>query len=398
MLPGPDSSKARPKSDRRLLTPSAMFDTIPYPHNRTVSKAATIQHHDNMSQRRAPESDIFLRVTRDKQQWVELSRRPGATFFHSWEWNSWVAPLIGSRFIPLVVHAGREPIGIAPLMLRRRAGFVLANIVPFSFLGPVVPQEQLVPTCSALRTWAARRQIGHLRVCLHSDLSETTGLLAAAGLKEEPYVTYAIDLDVDSEDAVFESFGRDARSAVRRSIRHNVEIRESSPHELEELLPAVVEAALGERTKYVHRVGARLAESSPPFPLRASTATADGRALGVLLAVGGPDVIGWIGGVEKASQYTQANSALVWDQIRWAYGQGARRLDMLGAPDPNIAGYKMKYRPTLLRHAQGTWKSPAFSAAQRLREWRSRRRAEHDRDEASDPRDPANPAKMTGSK
>src|SRR4051812_45072851 len=96
---------------------------------------------------------LSLRVSNDRAEWISSAEGLPSTFFHSWEWLSWVAPLVDCEFVPLVVDRGSTTVGIAPILLRRRFGAYTANIVPFWFLGPIVPKDLLSETFALLKRW-----------------------------------------------------------------------------------------------------------------------------------------------------------------------------------------------------------------------------------------------------
>lgn len=309
---------------------------------------------------------LALRVV-DRSEWHRHERSPGATAFSGWDWLSWVAPLLGCRFVPLALHDGCTSVGLAPMLLRRRLVVGTANVVPFP-VGPVVPPEHLSETARLLRRWAARQRVLSFDLAVHPTGDPVPGSFTAAGLTEGTDEACLVDLQGRCLDDVWRALGGDARTAVRRSGRRGVTVRASTPDELVELLPRIHEEALGRDAGYPRRIGAALAEDEAPFPVRCATAVLEGRPVGVSVAVGGANAAGWLGGVLREHQHTSANAALVWDAIRWAHAEGCCWLDMLGAPDPGIAAYKRKFRPRVLRHPVGSWRAPGFETARRAQQ------------------------------
>jgi len=321
----------------------------------------------NVLQSRVDTRSLSFRVAAGHEEWTGHENGPGATVFHSWRWLSWVAPLLDCRFVPLLVERNGEPVGIAPMLLRRRAAWYTANLVPFPFLGPVVPADLLAETLSMLQGWTRRHRVGSIELAVHPE-ALAPGLPLPQTLwpaRLEP--TYVIDLAGKSLDQVFASFHGDARSAVRRSLKRGVTVRTATAEEIRTLLPAVHEQSLDAHKPYVHQLADSLARGEQPFPVRCATALVDGRPVGLSIAVRGANAMGWLGGVFREDQHTQANAALVWDAIQWAHGEGCAWLDMGGAPDPGIAAYKRKFRPRVEEHLLVTWQSPTFTGLQRLR-------------------------------
>ncbi len=309
---------------------------------------------------------LNLRLARGQSEWDLCASDPGATAFHGWEWLTWVAPLLGCRFVPLVVRQGASVIGLAPMLTRRRLGFFTANVVPFH-LGPVVAPEHLEETSTLIRRWARRNRVLSLELATHPTGSGPVDAFARAGLTESPEETYLIDLNGRRIDVVWKSLGSDARGAVRRSVTRGVTVRTSTPDELRNLLPTIQDDVHDIQASYAARVGARLAEGEPPFPVRCATALIEDRPVGMSIAVGGANAAGWLGGVLREEQQTQANAALIWDAVEWAHAQGYDWLDMLGAPNAGIAAYKRKFKPQVLSHSVATWVAPGVAAAVKVK-------------------------------
>lgn len=297
-----------------------------------------------------------------------MAEQPGGSVYHRWEWLSWIAPLISAKFVPLVVQRAGVPVGIAPLFLRRQFGLASGNVVPFPYLGPVVPAEIVTETTTELLHWARWHGVMSLELCLHPSLPAADGALRAAGLVEERVDTFLIDLAGHTEDELFARFGGDARTAIRRSAKRGVSIRPATADDLRTVLPAVHDESRGQAGKYSATIGQALAEGTLPLPARCATAVVDGRPVGISITLGGRrGAVGWLGAAFRADQSTHANAALVWDAITWAAAEGYDVLDMCGAPDPGIAVYKKKFRPRIEQHLVGRWQAPGLDRLHRLR-------------------------------
>ncbi len=308
---------------------------------------------------------LKLNLAHGQSEWELHAADPGATAFHGWEWLTWVAPLLGCRFVPLVVRQGATVIGLAPMLTHRRLAFRTANIVPFH-LGPVVPPEHLSEASTLIRQWARRHGVVSFELAAHPTAGAPMDAFTRAGLTACTDETYLIDLKRTSIEVVWASLGSDARGAVRRSVTRGVSVRASTPDELRHVLPTIHTEVVNGRAGYAARIGAQLAEGEPPFPARCATAVLGDRPVGMSIAIGGPNAAGWLGGVLQDAQATQANAALIWDAVEWAYAQGYDWLDMLGAPNAGIAAYKRKFKPQVLPHPVGTWAAPGVVAAVRV--------------------------------
>lgn len=317
----------------------------------------------------AADRSVSLVAEADPGEWNRLADQPGGSVFHRWEWLSWVAPLLlSAKFVPLVVLQGGVPVGIAPMLVRRQWGLASANVVPFPYLGPVVPAELVSATTSEVLRWARRHGVMSLELCLHPGMPVVDGSLADAGLSEERVDTYLIDLGGCDEAELFARLGGDARTAIRRSVKRGVTVRASTEDDLRKVLPAVHDESRGECSRYSSAIGEAVAQGTMPVPARCATAVVDGRPVGVSITVAcETGAVGWLGATYRAEQHTQAHAALVWDAIVWAASEGQQVLDMCGAPDPGIAVYKQKFRPRTEQHLVGRWQSPGLTHLHRFR-------------------------------
>lgn len=307
---------------------------------------------------------LSLGVADGKAEWARHEGTAGWTAFHSWEWLSWVAPLLDREFVPLVVRRGSTSVGLAPMMVGKGRVGSTANLVPFN-LGPLVPRDDLAETATLINRWAMRHGVLSLQLAVHPTGEASQGSFAQAGFNEQSVETYLISLEGLSRAEVFSSLGSDVRNAVRRSVKRGVTVRASTGDELRHILPRLRDQTLGVVENYPRAVGARLAEGEPPFPVRCATAVVDDRTVGVSITVGGVNAAGWIGSVFREDKRTQAHSALIWDAIQWAHAEKCSWLDMLGADDPGIAAYKRGFKPRILQHPLASWQAPGVATAQR---------------------------------
>lgn len=284
---------------------------------------------------------------------------PGATSFHTWDWLHWVAPVLDCRFVPLVAERGGEPVGIVPVLLKRRGPVQTANVVPFQYLGPLVPLPDLRDTVRALKAWAVGRRVVHLRISFHPFADVPAGHLAEEGLEEHPDTSFLIDLRGKTVEEVFGSLSRSLRQSVRASARHGVVVRPATTDEVATVLPAVDEESVGERRPFASRLASHLPAAPPAvYP---QTVLCGDRPVGICVDVGGRVAAGWVGSVFRADQRTSAYTAMVWSELEHAVSTGAQWFDLMGAPDPGIAAYKRRYNPVELPYSEWRWQAPGYS-------------------------------------
>jgi hypothetical protein len=87
-------------------------------------------------------------------QWIEAD--PGALLFHTSPWLRLLEEVYALEAQPLGAWQGDELLGLFPLQRRRLGPFRLAGsplmqaIASTSYLGPLVPAQQIAPTLLAL--------------------------------------------------------------------------------------------------------------------------------------------------------------------------------------------------------------------------------------------------------
>lgn len=293
---------------------------------------------------------LRLVETGDPLRWARASSVSGqpVTAFHSFEWLRLAAAMTGTRFVPLVVTLGAEDIGIAPLLLRRRALLSLANWVPFPYLGPLVPAAHLSGCLDALR----RREIryGVIRQQQSFPVGATVPLdvLTERRFSVQNDTTIVVDTCLTEEELWAALEGR-CRTAIRKAEQLGVTVQEAADTTTLGAVVELVFAARGLRSGYE--------EAFPP-----GLQTLDGLAAEVhsTVAICGGEEVGalvslvhdragliWQGGVLPAARATHANVMLYWDAIRWAHSAGAVSVDLVGLPDDGIRRFKSQFGGSL---------------------------------------------------
>ena len=299
-----------------------------------------------------------LRLASGRDEWAMFAYRPGGTVLHSWEWLSWIAPLVGCTFVPLIVEEQRSAVGIAPMLVRRRGLIGSANLVPFPFLGPLVPDHLTQSTGRLLVGWARRHGIARMRLGLYPGDDRPTGPLAAAGFVDKAEVTHLVSVDNRSSEEILASFDKKLRAGLRRGERRGLTVRASSDDELTRVLPALHQQAMHGLATHTARVGAALVSSRPHgIEIRCSTAVVDGSPAGVCVSLSGRPAIGWLMASDRQFSAYHPDSALAWDAIQWAHRNKSGALDLLTAPNPGIARYKQGFDPTLRTGTTAEWTS-----------------------------------------
>lgn len=277
-------------------------------------------------------------------QWNGLVAEYDGTFFHRHEWLDATAHGLGMEFKPRIVLADGRPVGVAPLLVRRLGPFSTVNVLPFPYVGPLVPTSLLPPVLSMLAAKERRLR----SVCAQQTvMSEAApGLGKSGGYREIAERTLVVDLRGQTEESLLSRMRAQQRSAIRRAQRAGITLRKATELDVCHVLPAFTArtfAAQGLRmpnppalyrtlwTRFGHEDDAHF-----------TTAVVDGRPVCVAAAFAHRRyAVGWALARDIADERSSLGAAsLYWDMIRWALHHGCTELDLVGAPTEGIAHYK----------------------------------------------------------
>ena len=292
---------------------------------------------------------VELVVDADVQRWSEAARASGqpVSAFHAIGFLTVAAEVTGSRLVPLVVRHGRDDVGVAPWLVRRRGPLGRVNRVPFPYAGPLVPADLLGETLDAL--WRRGRRTGV--VSQDQEFAPGTTVdaraLAAWGTEVRHDQTYVVDTSRDPESlhaGVDPRCRRQIRKAVASGVRVEGQSVLAGPT-LERVLDSVF-ALKDHSSGYRHPLALAPSDllAHKDLDARWAVALLGDEPLGSLLTVRHEDrAVAWLGGVLPEHRRTNANPLLYWDALEWARSTGALTLDLSGTPTPEIAAFKKQF-------------------------------------------------------
>jgi CelD/BcsL family acetyltransferase involved in cellulose biosynthesis len=303
-------------------------------------------------------SGVVLRSTRDRTTWDDLVRgATGALPFHDWDWLDLQEQVLGVGYVRLLVLVEDEPIGVLPVP-RSSPRSPTSPMLPYPFLGPLVPAEWLLETLRAFRRWQWRHGLVVGRMEFGPDVTDAARTpLRAAGFGFRESRSVSVDLTHGSTEEMFRRFTKDRRRDVRRAVRDGASVRPAAPGELTSLLSRVLKEAYqshGVANPYPEHTG-RLFESwaSGRDDVSVFTALVDDEPAGVQVGLGGhPTAIAWVGASLRRFRDANVNSLLYLRVMEWALEQGCKKIDFCAVVDPGVARYKLAFggveRPYLL--------------------------------------------------
>jgi hypothetical protein len=281
------------------------------------------------------------------EQWDDLvGTFAGASSLLDWSWLRFQAEVLDLRLMPKLVLVGDEPCGVLPLLLRRRGPLSYGPMVPFPFVGPLVPVGLLGETLHAVRRWQARSAIPQLRLDLAPVVTpDRFRLSRRPGWTVEEQRTMAVDLRHGSAERLRASFNRNTRRALKAAEQHDVVVRPAAPGELARLLPRVLDEAYegrGTPSPYPAELGERLEGwLSGRSDVHAVTTTVGGEPAGVLVTLGSrPTATSWAGGCFRRFRASNANTVQHVAMLEWALGRGHEAVDLAGTVDAGVTRFK----------------------------------------------------------
>lgn len=301
---------------------------------------------------------LVLRSTRDRTVWDELvAGAEGALPFHGWGWLDLQEQVLGVGYERLLVLAGDEPLGVFPVP-RSSPRSPTAPMLPYPFLGPLVPADRLLETFRAFRRWQWRHGLVVGRLEFGPDLADA----ARAPLREARFGfresgSVAVDLRHGSREEMFDRFSKYRRRDIRRALRDGASVRPARPGEVGALLPRVLDEAYGSHgvanpyPEHTGRLVEEWAEGRDDVCL--FTGLVGDEPAGVQVGLGGhPTAIAWVGASLRQFRDANVNTLLYLRVMEWALDAGCERIDFCAVVDEGVARYKLAFggveRPYLL--------------------------------------------------
>jgi hypothetical protein len=295
-----------------------------------------------------------------------LERSEQATPFHRYEALEVIADHSGTTLFPYVGYKGQEPIGVFPVFaLKRwplRTAFSPPPDLEVTYLGPARIGEASPKQRKAERRH--RRFIEAVFEAVDREIApHYAHVRAGTGYRDPrpfiwndfeptPRYTYVVDLSPDVDD-LFMSFSSDVRRNVRKTKgTFEYELGEGDAADVEQIIRHVQKRHAEQGVSYnVTRAFAReLYRALPEGTVRAYTCRMDGRFVGGKITIEDDETLyGWQTAADLDSDLP-ATDLIDWAVMQEAKERGLDRVDLVGANDPRLCGYKAKFNPEVRTH------------------------------------------------
>jgi hypothetical protein len=218
------------------------------------------------------------------------------------------------------------------------------NVLPFPYVGPLYRSGHADDMVRAMHHVVARLRPIKARFTFDAGLRlETLNevLLAAPDMTAD--VTYVLSDLARTEDELLQGMAKNSRKALNFAKREGVEIREASVDDVAASIAALhaqVYARQGLAAEYSADEMASLATAATEWSeVRASAAFRGDELLAAQFAfLYRGNVYNWVG---AATRDRGVMNLLEFATLMWAKSHGADVVDLVGAPTPGVASYKM---------------------------------------------------------
>lgn len=302
----------------------------------------------------------------DAEEWNDLvDRSDETTPFHRYEALEVVADHSGTTLYPYAAYKGQEPVGLFPVFTMRRWPLRTAFSPPpdleVSYLGPAQlngasPKQRKAERRHRQFIESVFEQVDEEVEPHYAHVRSSTGYddprpFIWNDFEPTPRYTYEVDLG-PSEDDLFMSFSSDVRKNVRKAEEFDYDLREGDAADVERIIRRVQGRHEEQGVSYnVTRGFARdLFRSLPDGTVRAYTVERDGRFVGGKITLEDDETLyGWQT-VADLDDDLPATDLLDWKMMKRAKERGLERVDLVGANDPRLCGYKAKFNPKVRTH------------------------------------------------
>ncbi len=287
-------------------------------------------------------------LTDERAYEAELAECAGVTGYHRWFFLTPFAAALGLRLRAFAVDSEAGPLGVVPLLFRRRGPVSTVNYLPVSQIGPVLRWEALrsgrvdetlravEPLLRAERTVVTRWAFG-------PGLDADAGSLAARGFTVSRPESFVVPGTMSVEDYL-KQLAPKQRAAVRRGGLRGLTVGVSTRDEITRWFPGQLSAGPGRGGAPGYGLAAAriLAERLAGHPRMywRSVRAADGRTLVMNASIADTERLwGWLL-VGEPVPGPSPHVAAYWDAVQWSLGRGLA-CDFGGVPSSGIRDFKV---------------------------------------------------------
>jgi hypothetical protein len=284
-------------------------------------------------------------LDREQDYEAELAECAGVTGFHRWFFLRALSDALGLRFRAFAVDCADGPLGVVPVLLRRRGPVSTANYLPVPHVGPVLRNGRLAETLNAIDPFLLRARA----VVTKWGFAPAPGAPAdQACLSRKGYEVTRLENFVVprylSPEKYLAGLAPKVRGKLRQGESRGLLAGPSTPEEIMQWLPGQVSAPYarqGTLSDYSATAARELAERLAGHPRMLWRSVRNGdRMLVMNVSIVDDRVWGWLMAGKRVPGPSPQMMAY-WDAVQWSLSRGLA-CDFGGAPTPGIRAFKVQ--------------------------------------------------------
>jgi predicted N-acyltransferase len=306
--------------------------------------------------------NITLEINPKIKDWDELAT--SATIFHTWKYLKIVEKNTGTKLLPILARNGEELLGIFPVFLKKILWFNFIFSPPpgsvLPYLGPVIRLKHLPSSKQESLYFAFCQKVNFFIEekfkPIYTFYSFTENVIDTRPWiwrhhQIFPSYNYRISLNNPLE-TIWQSFKQETRKAIRKTEKAGIVVSEGKREDLVWLWQNLAQRygaqgrTLPLEQKYLLDLQRNFHDSVKVFIASKKTQ----RISGIIVLVSCGKAIVWVGHARTDTANLAPNDLLQWETIKWAKSQGLKELELIGANEPRLIGFKSKYNPNLILH------------------------------------------------